>query len=313
MTAPAPSTPTLGLGHLTVDLPAKDVDVALVARAGDRSSEASQVNLVYAKPVVAPTPAEADLLKPKLYVLAVGVADYIDPDLRLGLPGKDAVDFAKAMQAQEGGLYSKVEVKELVDRDASHDSVLEGLDWLEKQVTSRDVGVIFLAGHGEVDDGGRFWFLPSDATPAKLRFRAVSKEDIGATLGRLAGKAVLFLDACNAAGVNKGEVTRGSVDINTVVNELSSSENGIVVLGSSTGRELSLESANWGNGAFTKAVVEGIAQGKADTLAKGTITLSGLDYYVAERVKELTGGRQHPVMTKPGTISNLTIALVLKP
>ena len=41
-------------------------------------------------------------------------------------------------------------------------------------------------------------------------------------------------------------------------NELKAAENGIVVFTSSTGNELSQEKEEWNNGAFTKAVVEGL-------------------------------------------------------
>ena len=50
----------------------------------------------------------------------------------------------------------------------------------------------------------------------------------------------------------------------------------------------------WGNGAFTKALVEGLS-GKADYQANGVITVNELDLYLAERVKVLTGaGRLRP-------------------
>ena len=51
----------------------------------------------------------------------------------------------------------------------------------------------------------------------------------------------------------------------------------------------------------TKALIEGLA-GKADLLRDGTITVSELDAFIAERVKTLTDGRQHPVMSRPNTI-----------
>jgi hypothetical protein len=38
------------------------------------------------------------------------------------------------------------------------------------------------------------------------------------------------------------------------------------------------------------------------------VTISSLEVYIYERVKELTGGRQQPTTTKPDTIPNLTIA-----
>ncbi|MEN2994245.1 MAG: hypothetical protein ABDH19_02715, partial [Thermodesulfovibrio sp.] len=64
----------------------------------------------------------------------------------------------------------------------------------------------------------------------------------------------------------------------------------------------------WGNGAFTKAVVEGIG-GRADLLGKGKITVNMLDAYIAERVKELTKGKQTPVTTKPQTVPDFPVAV----
>ena len=48
----------------------------------------------------------------------------------------------------------------------------------------------------------------------------------------------------------------------------------------------------------------------ADLLHTGTITLSQLDAFVVSRVKELTSGLQHPVMTRPLTVRDFPIELV---
>ena len=41
-------------------------------------------------------------IKPKLYVLAVGVSQYQDAELRLGLAAKDALDFSIGLDRSEG-------------------------------------------------------------------------------------------------------------------------------------------------------------------------------------------------------------------
>jgi len=55
---------------------------------------------------------------------------------------------------------------------------------------------------------------------------------------------------------------RGNLDISSVINELASAENGAVVFSSATGRQYALESLEWGNGAFTKGLVEGLREGE---------------------------------------------------
>jgi len=58
-------------------------------------------------------------IKPKLYVLAVGVSAYQDAALRLDLAAKDPLDFGAAWNAQKGGLYSGVEPRVLTDAQAT--------------------------------------------------------------------------------------------------------------------------------------------------------------------------------------------------
>ena len=111
----------------------------------------------------------------------------------------------------------------------------------------------------------------------------------------------------NGRGLTAG-ARRGVADINAVVNELANAENGAVVFASSTGKQYSLEDQAWGNGAFTKALVEGLG-GQADYTGKGTISINMLDLYLSERVKQLTGGKQTPTTTKPNTVPDFPIAL----
>jgi uncharacterized caspase-like protein len=83
----------------------------------------------------------------------------------------------------------------------------------------------------------------------------------------------------------------------------------LITFAATQGAELSQESAAWRHGAFSLALIEGVGDGKADVLHKGEITVSGLDAYIAERVKTLTEGRQHPVMSRPNTIPDFAFAV----
>jgi uncharacterized caspase-like protein len=78
-------------------------------------------------------------------------------------------------------------------------------------------------------------------------------------------------------------------------------------MAASTGAEYSLEHADWGHGAFTLSIVEGLEKHKADIREDGTIYIRELDFYVAERVKELTENMQHPTTQKPSSISLMPV------
>ena len=288
---------------LTVPAPARDFELGLVARSGAAASEVARVRLVYA----GEAPSEAATLKPKLYAVTIGVSDYVDPDLRLGYAADDARGFAAVLLRQKGGLYSDVQVKTLADREVTRASVVEALDWLGESVTARDVAMVLIAGHGVTDEKQNYWFLPADVSMKHLSSSAVSQDDILRAMRGVYGKAILFLDTCHANQAVAG--ARGPVDVNSVVNELAKTENGLIVFSSSQGRELSGESAKFAHGDFTEALIEGVDLGKADLLHKGVITVSELDAWIADRVKQLTEGRQHPVMSRPSTVPDFAFAV----
>jgi len=238
-----------------------------------------------------------------LYVLSIGVAQYARSDYNLGLPAKDARDFAAAMQPQEGRLYKRVIVRTLTDKQATRVAVLRELDVLRNSVGPADVAMIFIAGHGMNDEAGNYYFLPHDGQHEKLASTAVPQGAIVSGLSKIRGKTILFVDTC-FAGNALGALSKAT---NGLINDLSSSENGVVVFASSTGHEESEEKDEWGNGAFTKALLDGLG-GKADFMRAGRVTYAGLNLFVSEEVTRLTSGRQRPVFISPRGIPDFAVA-----
>jgi uncharacterized caspase-like protein len=169
--------------------------------------------------------------------------------------------------------------------------------------------VLFFAGHGVNDPTGMFYFLPVDADLEKLKRTGISQADITSTVASLAGKVLVFMDACHSGNLMGKLKRRGVVVLSAAINELASAENGAVVFSSATGKQYALENVEWGNGAFTKGVVEGL-RGKADYRSTGRITVNMLDLYVSERVKELTKGQQTPTTVKPPNVPDFPVALM---
>ena len=247
-------------------------------------------------------------LRPNLYVLAIGVSKYQDSSIQLDFAAKDSTDLANFFKTQEGGLYRKVSVRLLTDGKARRDDVLDGLEWIRKELTSRDIAFVFIAGHGVNDSDGTYYFLPQDVNIKALKRTGVIFTEIRNTLVSLPGKALFFIDTCHAGNV-LGTGTRSlRMDTTAVVNELSSADNGVIVFAAATGRQYAQESPDWGNGAFTKAILEGL-HGQADYNKSGRITHKMLDLYVSERVKTLTEGAQSPVTIVPSGVPDFPLVL----
>ncbi len=295
-------------GDLSVSIPSRDCEVSIIAENRNAASEPATVRLSWKGAAAA---KEEFQIKPKLYVLAVGISRYEDPALRLGLAAKDALDFGAVWADQKGQLYSGVEAKVLTDGQATKGNILDGLEWLQRQVTQHDVAMLFFAGHGVNDPTGVFYFLPVDSDLERLKRTGISQADITSTVATIAGKVLVFMDACHSGNLMEKVKRRGNQDISAVINELASAENGAVVFSSATGRQYALEKSEWGNGAFTKGLVEGV-QGKANYGGTGRITLNMLDLYVSERVKALTQGQQTPTTVKPPNVPDYPVAVLPK-
>jgi WD40 repeat protein len=288
---------------LKITIPERDCEISLIAENRFAASEPATVRIIYRGKT---EKTEEFVVKPNLYILAIGVSLYQDKNLTLQFAAKDAKDFAQALEKQKGGLYRDVKVRLLTDAQATRDEVMDGLDWIQKETTAKDVAMVFMAGHGTNDQTGNYYFLPANVDTEKLKRTGVVFSDIKNTLNSLAGKALFFMDTCHSGNVMGSR--RAQTDITGMVNELASAENGVVVFASSTGKQYSLEDVSWGNGAFTKALVEGLS-GKADYTGKGKITINMLDLYISEKVKELTRGQQTPTTTKPQTIADFPVAV----
>ncbi len=260
----------------------------------------------------AATAAPAPVLRsPRLYVLAIGVGKFTAPEMPpLNLPAKDASDFVAAMQAQQGRLYRSVDVRLLTEERATRAAIVDAMKWLEREVTQHDVGMLFVAGHGMNHPTLGYAFIPHDYSDRNARDTTVTHKQFKTTTENLAGKALFFIDTCHSGNVlGKSKKTFSNPDVSAVINDLASEETGVVVFSASTGRQEALENPAWGNGAFTKSLVEGL-NGKADERSSGRITYRMLDYYITDRVKALTNGVQSAVTVAPTGVPDFPLALV---
>lgn len=245
-----------------------------------------------------------DRPRPSLYVAAVGVSRYANPVINLQQAAKDARDFARSLERQQGAFYEAVHTRVLTDEGATRAAVLDALNWLRTKPGPNDIAVLFFAGHGVVDAADTYYFLPYDMRESQLQRSAVSEMQLRDALAAVKGRTLFFVDTCYAnraiGKLDRRETVR-------LVNGLSQSEMGVIVFSGSAPRQESLESAAWGNGAFTKALLDGLG-GLADSRRVGFVTHVGLDGYVARAVRTLTAGRQTPVTVLPQGIADYPIA-----
>ena len=247
--------------------------------------------------------------KPNLYLLSIGVSQHSDPAYRLSFADKDALAIADLYLNQKGKLFKDVFDKTLTNEQATRNNILEAFYWLEKNATQKDVVLIFIASHG-INEKDRFYILPYDGEPDRIRITGVDWLDFSDVLGNLPSKVLVFIDACHSGKLGANLLAeRGRTDLLEAIRALATEENGVVIMAASTGKEYSFESPEWRHGAFTLALLDGLKDGEADLNKDGIINIREIDYFVAERVKELTKGKQHPTTQKPSVVAEFPLLL----
>ena len=169
----------------------------IVVQAGSAASKAvsDPVEVVAAADPDAPKGAGS------LYVLAIGINDYPDKRLKLDCAVPDAKLLRQAFLSNSRRLFpGGIEVRLLLDAQATRANILDGLQWLAGKARAGDVAVVFYAGHGDSKIEGQFFLVPVDANLRKLGETGISGEALQKAIGELPSTTMLILDACDSGG-----------------------------------------------------------------------------------------------------------------
>jgi WD40 repeat protein len=262
--------------------------------------------------LVASVPARATItwtgseptVPPRLYVLVVGINDYLDASLKLTYSVPDAKTLAAALTEAGKGYYEDVIVSQVLDRDATAAKLDQVFTDLAARVRPRDVFVFFAAGHGKTLDG-RYYFVPQDLryhTEKSLVRDAIGQDRLQAWFARiLAKKAVLMFDTCEAGSLTERAKTRGGLEQKAALGRLIQAT-GRATLTASTATQEAYE-GHGGHGVFTFALLDALA--RADLNNNGLVELAELIQHVDGLVPAITekrwGAKQFPQMDAYGS------------
>ena len=280
---------------IEVDVPNRDCTVMLFAQNEKGNSIPAAIRLIRENIT------ELDL--PRLIAVVVGVGDYKDEKLLpLKMTVKDATDFANVLRSKKGHPFTDVEVKLLCDQEATRGDIFEAMEWMGQEARPNDLCMFFFAGHGYRDERDRFFFMPYGGS-TKRTYECFSATDFKDAAEKINSKFVVFADACYSAGLLEGNRSAAAEHF---VEQLRRSKNGMLFYASSAGDTKSKEDPTWGNGAFTKALVEAF-NGAARKDGDEGLSTRTLDAYLYDAVRRTTDFKQTPVFMNPSGIEHFNI------
>ncbi len=278
---------------------------------------------------------EGEPEKPTLWIVAIGVSEYRMSQFNLKYASKDANDILSRFA--EAQTFSKVQSVRLVDQEVTRANILKVKEFLMQSGVDDQV-ILFVAGHGLLNEKLDWYFATHDVDFERPSDRGVSYDELEGLLdGIPARKKLLLMDACHSGEVDKEESVRlssagsgGSSNVTSrafktkvvkksglglensfeLMQELFANlqrGSGAQVIASASGAEYAFESAEWNNGVFTYALLEGLKSRSADANKDGQIVVSELRDYVTDKVRDLTQGKQNPTSRRENIEFDFTV------
>ena len=274
------------------------VSKQLVVESGDNQIEVVAYN---AKGLIASVPARIILkgtgsvaqVKPRLFVLAIGINDYLDSRLKLNFAAPDARAVAASFEKAGSSLYESVNVRTVLNEEATASKLDSVFRKLGSEIRASDVFVFFVAGHGRTLNG-KYYFIPQD-----FRYRdqnsyvqsGISQEQWQIWISLVpARKSILIYDTCESGTVTADTMVvaaRGTrqVEEQEVAYEKLRQATGRTILAASTDTQPALEGYR-GHGVLSYAVMDAIQS--APVNAGGLIEVTSLIGHVDTKVPEFS-------------------------
>ncbi len=271
-----------------------------------------------------------------LYVVTIGVANYKNKEYALKYPVKDATDLINELD-KNTGLYRKIHTILLSDSLVTKENIIALHDSL-KNAKMEDVVIIFIAGHGVLDENYDYYYGTYDMDFNNPSGRGLSYDELDNLLASTpALKKILIMDTCHSGELDKDEIEeskkekteKGVVNFRAagidvaqkpglgIANTTNLMQNlftnirsgsGVTVISSAGGVEYAMEGDQWHNGLFTYCFLKGLQYKTADKNYDGKIVVSEIRDYVYKQVTELSNGKQKPTARE----ENLTLDFQIK-
>ncbi len=212
--------------------------------------------------------------KPSLFVLSIGLNNYNNSGFNLKYASRDAKKIAKIFESQNNTtLYSKVEVKTILDKNATKNGIKDGIHSFLSKANPKDMVILFFAGMSTMEKDGKDYLVGYNADIKNISTTCISFSEIeDAFLFSVQAKNILLIFDTN--------ISQGSKIFNTIT---AVSKN-----------EFALEKSEWDGGAFTSSLFSCFIHGQADNNDDGYIDIKEMYKYVNDKVVSITNNKQHP-------------------
>jgi len=229
------------------------------------------------------------------YALIIGIDKY-ENVRSLDYAVKDAEDIQSMLMDKFN--FQQDNIVLLKNEEATKTSILQEFSNITKKAESNDRVLIFFAGHGETEDlpdGGEMgYLLPVDGNKTDLYISSIKMDEIQTISLRSEAKHILYLiDACYGGIASVGARSLDANSTPDYLQKITQYKSRQIISAGGRGEQV-IEKSEWGHSAFTKNLLSGLRDSKADTDSDGIITAQELGTYLKKKVTIDSDNRQTP-------------------
>jgi len=229
------------------------------------------------------------------YALIIGIDKY-ENVRSLDYAVKDAEDIQSMLVDKFH--FQQDNIVLLKDEEATKTSILQEFSNITKKAEANDRVLIFFAGHGETEDlpdGGEMgYLLPVDGNNTDLYISSIKMDEIQTISLRSEAKHILYLiDACYGGIATVGARSLDTESTPNYLNKITQYKSRQIISAGGRGEEV-IEKSEWGHSAFTKNILSGLRDSKADADSDGIITAQELGIYLKKKVTIDSDNQQTP-------------------
>ena len=195
--------------------------------------------------------------------------------------------------------FPRSNVNVLLNSEASQSNIKKQLNALVRSAKDNDRVVFYFAGHGMTETSGlegtdMGFLLPVEGDADNLYLTAIPMDELKRISNMSKAKHMMFLvDACYGGLAAQNTRSLQNSDVPNFIEKISNDFSRQIITAGGKSEEV-LEKDDWEHSAFTKNILSGLKQKRADINSDGIITGSEIGMYLKENVSLDTDNFQTP-------------------
>ena len=195
--------------------------------------------------------------------------------------------------------FPRSNVNVLLNNEASQSNIKKQLNALVRSAKGNDRVVFYFAGHGMTETSGldgtdMGFLLPVEGDADNLYLTAIPMDELKRISIMSKAKHMMFLvDACYGGLAAQNTRSLQNSDVPNFIEKISNDFSRQIITAGGKSEEV-LEKDDWEHSAFTKNILSGLKQKRADLNSDGIITGSEIGMYLKEHVSLDTDSFQTP-------------------